>query len=102
MTIYTNNKYYEAILQLRPRNLALIKLTLDYIKDGNFLISKEIDKKFGLDLYLNNKRGAISIARKLKKRFKGEIKLSRKLYSVDRMTSKRLWRVTVLFRLNEE
>ena len=102
MTIYTNNKYYEAILQLRPRNLALIKLTLDYIKDGNFLISKEIDKKFGLDLYLNNKKGAVNIARKLKKMFKGEIKLSRKLYSVDRMTSKRLWRVTVLFRLNEE
>ena len=64
-------------------------------------ISKEIHKKFGVDLYLSSKKTAVNISRKLKKRYKGEIKLSRKLYSVDRMTSKRLWRVTVLFRLNE-
>ena len=101
MNIYSNSQYFEAILQLRPKNFELLEATKRYIEKGNVLISKEVHKKYGFDLYLNNKRSAISIARKLKRRYKGEIKLSRSLYSVDRMTSKRLWRVTVLFRLDE-
>ena len=101
MTIYSNNQYYEAIFQLRPNNEEILNLIYTYIEKDKTFVSKEIHKKFGVDLYLSNKKTAVNIARKLKKRYKGETKISRKLHSVDRMTSKRVWRVTVLFRVNE-
>mgnify|MGYP001609809081 CR=1 FL=1 len=102
MTIYSNNQYYEAIFQLRPKNLEVLEIVKKYIEQDKALISKEIHKKFGVDLYLNKKKAAVHIARKLKKRYKGETKISKSLYGVDRMTSKRVYRVTVLFRLNEK
>lgn len=101
MTIYTKNQYYEAIFQLRPKNNEILNFIYECIEKDKALISKEIHKKFGVDLYIDKKKTAVNIARKLKKRCSGEIKISKKLYSVDRMTSKRLWRVTVLFRINE-
>ena len=101
MTIYSKNQYYEAIFQLRPNNVEVLNIIYGYIEKDESFISKEVHKKFGVDLYLSSKKTAVNIARKLKKRYKGEMKLSRSLYSVDRMTSKRLWRVTVLFRLDE-
>ena len=51
-----------------------------------------------MDLYLDSMKLAVQIARKLKKVFKGELKITTKLFSVSRETSKRINRVTVLFR----
>ncbi len=100
--IYSNDNYYEAILQLRPYN----KRVLNYVKeqinlDKNALISREFKKKYGVDLKLTSKFFAMRIGRKLKSRFGGTIKISRTLYGVHRQTSKRLYRLTVCFRLPE-
>ena len=86
--IYTNSKYYEGILQIRPND----KRILDYVKKeiekaGHVFISKEVYKKFGTDLYLTNKYFLIQLGRKLKQRFPGTVKRSRALYKTSRMSS---------------
>lgn len=99
MAIYSNDQYFEGILQLRPLN----KDVLDYVKKqidkGNCLISKEVDLKYGTDLYVTSQRFAVSLGRKLKRVFKGEVKISRSIFKRSRITSKEVYRVTVLFRL---
>ena len=101
--IYTNSRYYEGILQVRPND----KQILNYVKKeiekaGNVFISREIYKKFGTDLYLTNKYFLIQLGRKLKQRFNGTITRSRSLYKTSRMTSRQVYRTTICFRLIEE
>ncbi len=102
MNIYTNDGYYEAIFQLRPEDQEVIKFIKKQLEKKNIKISKEVKSKHGIDYYLTSRKFAVSLARKLKKSFKGDIKVSKSLYSVDRMTSKRLYRLTVCFRLRKE
>ncbi len=94
-----NDNYYEAIIQIRPRK----NFVLNYIKDSAprdlNMISKTIDKKFGYDLYIVDRKFATKVSRNIKKRFNCEIKVSKALHSQDRMTSKLLYRLTVLIRL---
>lgn len=98
--IYTNNRYYEGILQIRPND----KHVLDYVKEeiekaGNVFISKEIVKKFGTDLYLSNKFFLSQLSNKLRKKFQGKVTRSRSLYKTSRITSKQVTRLTICFRL---
>jgi len=94
-----NSNYYEAIIQIRPRK----ENVLDYIKESlpkdSDMISKIVDKKFGYDLYVVNRKFATKISRDIKKRFDSQIKVSKALHSTDRQTSKLLYRLTVLIRL---
>lgn len=100
--IYSKGPYYEAILQLRPYN----KKVLDYVKSeiekNNVLISKEEIKKYGVDLKLTSKSFVLDISRRLKRKFLGTIKLSRKLYGRNKKTGKTVFRLTVCFRLKKE
>lgn len=97
--IYSNDQYFEAKLQLRPFNKEVFNYVIKQIKKNNVLIAKEVKLKYGIDLYLTSNRFALALGKKLKKAFKGTLKISRTLYSRDRQTSKTLYRVTVLFRL---
>ena len=98
--VYTKDRYYEAILQLRPNNPLLVLFVKDQLaRRKNVFISKEISTKYGTDLYLTDKKFARDIARKLKQNFNGTIKTSAALYSRDRLTSKLVYRLTVCFRL---
>jgi len=96
--IYTKNGYYEAKLQLRPYDKEILDYAKKQIDENNVLISKEIKLKQGIDLYLTSRKFAVILAKKLKKVFGGETKVSKTLYSVDRLTSKNIYRVTVCFR----
>jgi len=92
--------YFEAILQIRPKN----KEVLDFIKKQvekreNDWIAKQEELKYGVDLYISTRKFAIVLGRKLKKSFDGELKVSKKLFKVSRQTSKKVYRVTVLFRV---
>ena len=94
--------YYEAIIQLRPDKQRLVGYVIGEIeKSKQCDITKIVELKTGIDLYITSKRFAMALGKKMKKRFDGELKLSRQLYSQDRQTGKALWRVTVLFRLKE-
>lgn len=99
---YKQNKhseYFEAIIQLRPLDKDLYNWVIKDVENNNVGISKEVVTKNGFDIYIDSNNYAVSLGRKLKKRFKGEVKLSRSLHTTHRMTSKQLYRVTLLFRL---
>ena len=101
--IYSNTRYYESILQIRPYTkevLDFVKKQID--KKENVFISKEINLKTGVDLYLTSNKFAINLGKLLKKRFKGTLKISKSLYSRDKQTSKLLYRITVCFRLQKD
>ena len=99
MTIYSNDEYFEAKLQLRPYDKELIESAKKLIdKNKTLLISRETEHKYGVDFLTNSQKQTQNIARQLKKRFKGKITISRKLFKVHRLTSKKVYRVTVCFR----
>ena len=92
--------YYEGILQLRNYSREVLNFVKSAInKKDNVVISKEVKVKNGVDIYLSSQHFLQDLGKKLQKRFGGELKKSFKLYKVDRQTSKRVYRVNVLFRL---
>lgn len=94
-----NDSYYEAIIQIRPKK----DIVLSYIRDTTRklpdIVSRTIEKKFGYDLYIRDRKVATHLSRKIKKRFKAIIKVSKSLHSRDRQTSKLLYRLTILIKL---
>lgn len=96
-------EYYEAILQLRPAKDEILDFIREQIKNkDNVNISKIIEQKTGVDIYLDNQRYARTVlGPQLKKRFKGELIISKTLYGVHKMKSRLIYRATVLFRLKE-
>lgn len=92
--------YYEAIIQLRPYNEEVINFIRKKVEERrNVFITKEINLKTGIDFYLTCQRFARALGQKLKRTFNGELKTSRSLYGIRKGTSKKVYRVTVLFRL---
>jgi NMD protein affecting ribosome stability and mRNA decay len=97
-----NPSYYEAILQLRPYNDELMKFVLGQIEERkNVHIAKQVKLKTGVDIYISDQRFTQALGKKLKKRFKGKVIKSKKIHTVNRLTSKKVYRVTVCFRLDE-
>jgi len=92
--------YWEAKIQLRPATEEILRFIKNRIKEreGVFISKTEELKDEGVDIYLSSQKYAQTIARGLKKSFGGEIKISRTLHTQHKMTSKRIYRVTVLFR----
>ncbi len=98
----SNRQYFEAIIQLRPKDNELLSFVHKQIAKGkNVYISNELHKKYGSDLYISSRKFAMLLGKKLKKAFKGKLITSRTLYSRDRQTSKGIYRVTICFRLEE-
>lgn len=96
-------EYYEAILQIRPFNEKVLDFVFDLVEKRNDVdISKTKKLKTGIDVYLTNQRFSRgTLATQLRRKFKGKLVITKKIYGKDRMTSKTLYRATVLFRLDE-
>jgi len=95
-----DHNYYEGKLQLRNPNEEVLNFIRNQFRNNEKVwIAKEERLKTGIDLYISSNRFLLSLGKKLKKSFKGELKTSRKLFSKSRITSKQLYRVTVLFKL---
>ncbi|MBI2581095.1 hypothetical protein HYV85_04815 [Candidatus Woesearchaeota archaeon] len=97
-------KYYEAILQLREPDPAVIMAVEDAVKSSaednkEIFISKRKKVTNGWDFYLSLKGFAVELGRALYNKFGGELKITKKLFSQHRQTSKLLYRITVLFRM---
>jgi NMD protein affecting ribosome stability and mRNA decay len=91
--------YYEGILQLRNPSPELKNFVRNQFKNNKKAwIAKEVPQKKGFDLYISSNRFLLALGKRLKKSFKGEYKISRKLHTQNRLTSKIVYRVTVLFR----
>ena len=100
--IYSNNDYYEAIIQLRPKSKAVLDFIRKLVKDRDgVLIAKEVFIKTGVDIYITSQKYARSIGKKLKDNFNGDLKITKTLHTKDRLTSRTIYRGTVLFRLKE-
>ncbi|HLC32956.1 MAG TPA: NMD3-related protein [Candidatus Nanoarchaeia archaeon] len=90
--------YFEGILQLRSNTPQLLAWVHKRIKqDGKARVAKEKKITGGVDLYLSDQHYLQSLGRKINHEFVGLIKVSRRLHTVNKMTSKLLYRVTVLF-----
>ena len=97
-----NRQYFEGILQLRNTDKELVDFVKkDICKNKEVWVAKQIKSKNGVDLYLSSQKYLVNLGKKLQKRFKGELKISRKLYSQSRLTGKKIYRVTVLFRAHK-
>lgn len=101
--IYTNTKYYEAVIQIRPRDKEILNYVRNQVrKKKNVYISKEEFRKYGIDVYVTDQKFARNLGQKLKRVFEGELKITRTIHTRDRQTSKEVYRGTVLFRRKEE
>jgi len=95
-----SSNYYEAILQLHPKEKKLsdfVKKTIEFKKD--VFITKQVILKHGYDLYITSQKYAKQLASILNKKFKGEVKITHTLYG--RKEGKNVYRATVLFRLKK-
>lgn len=93
-------RYYEATLQIRPKNERVLKFVEEYCNNKkNVFISKIEEEKYGYDIFLSDQKEARSLGSLLKKKFGGELKESKKLFG--RKEGKDIYRGTVLFRLDK-
>ena len=99
--ISQHSEYYEAILQIRPAKKEVLDYAINLIEKRNDTkISKLEELKTGFDLYLTNQRYARgALAQQLKRRFGGKVVITKALYGQHKLTSKLVYRATVLFRI---
>jgi NMD protein affecting ribosome stability and mRNA decay len=96
-----DSKYYEAILQIRPSSEKVEKCVKDLIsKRKDVHITQEKSLKEGKDFYITSQKYARLLVSNLKDKFKGEVKITKKLFS-QRKDGKKIYRSTFLFRLPE-
>ncbi len=95
-----NSSYYEAKIQIRPKNEKMLRLIKDYMNEnGAVSVTREEESKHGYDLYLTNKRDLSKIISEVKKKFNVEVKISSTLYG--RKDGREVYRITALLRLKE-
>ncbi len=93
------SKYYEVIIQIRGNNIEYYSNEVKKILEKeDIIITKEDEKKEGIDLYVTNSRRVIRVVNKIKRIYNVEIKITRKLHTRDRQTSKNVYKLTVLLR----
>ncbi|MBM3200107.1 hypothetical protein FJZ53_04150 [Candidatus Woesearchaeota archaeon] len=100
--IYRADKYYEGIIQIRPDDKEVLEYVRKKVKEKGAEISREVFFKYGIDVYVTSQKITRNIGEKLKKAFKGELKISKKIFTRSRQTSRDLYRATVLFRRIKE
>lgn len=94
-----HNQYYEGVLQLRNPTKEVISFIKNQCEKKHVLITKIIKEKEGFDYYITSRKFLHQIGKTLKQQFNGQLKVSPRLFSQDRLTSKNIYRVNVLFRL---
>jgi NMD protein affecting ribosome stability and mRNA decay len=99
-TILRKDLYFEANIQLRPFDKEVFDWILKQIaKRPKVFVSKFVEYKTGIDIFISDQRFARRLGKKLNDTFKGDLKITRTLFTQDKMTSKLVYRGTVLFRL---
>jgi NMD protein affecting ribosome stability and mRNA decay len=96
-------QYFEATLQVRnitPEIAQKIKEIVGREKDAGIHINDTVDVKDGaMDFYLTDVHYIKSLGKLLQKKFGGELSMSPRLQTKDNLTSKELFRLSVLLRL---
>lgn len=102
--ITMHEQYYEAVIQLRNPSPELINLINNQLrKNPDAFISTIVPHKDGFDIYISSQRFARNLGNKMKKAFRNsELKISRKIVTRNRQTSRDVYRATVFFKLHPE
>jgi len=89
---------YSALIQLRPFNREIYSYVINQCKKYNVDIIDQ--KKFdnGIDILIGPQRIIRMLGRKLKRNFKGTLKITYSLHTFDATKSKKIYRSTLLFR----
>ena len=103
-----NLGYYRAIVQVRAPQEILGRIYKEIEEKVNLLrkydelsfISKVVKSKSGFDVFIGSKEVAREIARDIKKKYVGKIKISRKLSGSIR--GKKVYRDTIMIRIGEQ
>lgn len=94
-------KYFEGTLQLRNIPEDVVNYAINELdkkqKDGVFVNNIE-NVKNGVDIMITSQKFLQALGTKLKKRFGGSVKLTRKLFTRNKQTSKHVYRVTLLYK----
>jgi NMD protein affecting ribosome stability and mRNA decay len=91
-----HHEYFEGILQLRDAKQEQLDYIVDYIHENKIRISKHIDEKNGLDLYLTSQKFIQQLSRWIPQRFRCQLTQTRTLHTRDTKLNKDLYRVTLL------
>jgi NMD protein affecting ribosome stability and mRNA decay len=92
--------YFEGMLQVRYGNQDLLAWIHNRIKaDGRATVAKEKKVTNGVDVYISDQHYLQNLGRQLKQKFAGILKVSKRLHTMDKMTSRHLYRITVLFKV---
>ena len=93
-----NAQYFEGILQLRKPNQEVERYIRNTIKkQDNVFIAKEEKVRNGIDFYISSQHFLQNLGKKLQNNFGGTLKVSKKAHTRDRLRSRDLYRVNVLF-----
>ena len=91
--------YFEGILQIRNGNQNLLHWVYDKIRaDKKATVTKAKKVANGVDLYITDQHYLQNLGKKIKEHQPGILKVSTRLHTVDKMTSRHLYRITVLFK----
>jgi len=97
--------YFEGIIQIRGHNEEKITDVVDEIlkifEKSSYNITRIEPVRGGVDLYSTNNRMSQRVGTFLYKKYGGEYKESKKLFSLNKQTSKEIFRVNILFRIPE-
>ena len=99
---HRKTQYFEGVFQLRNPNLEVERFINSKVKKSEKFgvwINKELKVKNGIDYYYVNKHFFSKLAYDTQAKFGGEVKISNKLFSRDRLTSKNIYRTNILIRI---
>jgi nonsense-mediated mRNA decay protein 3 len=99
--VYSKNQYFEAVIQLRPADDEVIRFIENQVRKRDDIFISKVEKlKTGVNFWISSQRFARTLGKKLKQSFKGELIITRTLHTRHKLTSKDLYRATVLFRVD--
>ncbi|HLC74319.1 MAG TPA: NMD3-related protein [Candidatus Nanoarchaeia archaeon] len=90
--------YFEATVQLRNVSKEVMRFAYDDVEKNGIVISKEIKMDNGVDFFVDSRKYAQQLGKKLQHKFGGMIKSSARVFTKDRQTSKDVYRVTIMFK----
>lgn len=97
----SSDGYYEAKIQLRPKNQKVYSFLIQELQKKKVDIAKQVKLKEGMDIYISSNKFAVAFAKRFKKQFKGQVKTTRSLVGLDKRKGKRIHRLTVCLRMPE-
>ena len=93
-----HEKYFEATLQLRFIDQQIVQFVTDDIEKHGIKVSKEKSLQYGIDISVDSRKYAQQLGKLLQQTFGGMLKVTARLFTRDRQSSKEVYRITVLFK----